>query len=227
MTTNNAVNTSLSGQTGTTHFVGSSSPTITTPDIVTSLNDTNGNTWIAQTATASAVNYITVTDNSTTNPPIISATGSDTNILLELKGKGTSGVAVQGSTAGSTPASGYIGQIITSTANVNPSSSTPTDVTSISLTAGNWLVVGNIDFSNGVAGETGAVAWSSTTSATQPSPPLYSWFAGLSGGQQFSQIIPPAIYSFSTTTTVYASCIVSYSAGTETAYAIITAIRLS
>lgn len=54
-----------------------------------SLTDANGNEWIRQTATSSAVNDITVANAATTNAPIISATGDDTNIDLYLNGKGT------------------------------------------------------------------------------------------------------------------------------------------
>lgn len=53
------------------------------------LYDTNGNEQIKLTATASAVNEITVTNAATGNAPEISATGGDTNVDLKLKGKGT------------------------------------------------------------------------------------------------------------------------------------------
>lgn len=53
------------------------------------LTDANGNEWIKQTATASAVNEVTVANAATGNAPVIEATGDDTNISLNLKGKGT------------------------------------------------------------------------------------------------------------------------------------------
>ena len=65
--------------------------------------DVNGNAigdgsleLIKFTETGSAVNEITVTNNSTGNAPSITATGDDTNINLELAGKGT-GVITSGS----------------------------------------------------------------------------------------------------------------------------------
>jgi len=65
--------------------------------------DVNGNAigdgsleLIKFTETGSAVNEITVTNNSTGNAPSITATGDDTNINLELAGKGT-GVVTSGS----------------------------------------------------------------------------------------------------------------------------------
>lgn len=66
-----------------------SSPAITTPKIITSLNDANGNAWIKQTATASAVNEVTITNAATGNAPDIAPTGGDTNISLTITPKGT------------------------------------------------------------------------------------------------------------------------------------------
>lgn len=59
-----------------------------TPKITTSINDTNGNEIIKTPATASAVNEITVTNAATGASPIISATGGDATINLNLRGKG-------------------------------------------------------------------------------------------------------------------------------------------
>jgi hypothetical protein len=62
---------------------------MTSPRILTSINDTNGNELIGVTATASAVNELTIANAATTNNPVISATGSDTNIGITLTPKGT------------------------------------------------------------------------------------------------------------------------------------------
>ena len=63
--------------------------TLTSPKVITSINDTNNNELIAVTATASAVNEITVTNAATNTAPSISATGGDTNVNLTLSPKGT------------------------------------------------------------------------------------------------------------------------------------------
>ncbi len=65
------------------------SPAITTPKITTSINDSNGNEVIKTPATSSAVNEITVTNAATTGFPAISATGDDSNLDLNILGKGT------------------------------------------------------------------------------------------------------------------------------------------
>lgn len=63
--------------------------TFTSPKIITDISDTNGNELLKITATTSAVNEITVANAATGNNPVLSATGSDTNIGITLTPKGT------------------------------------------------------------------------------------------------------------------------------------------
>lgn len=70
------------------------SPIITTPRISSSINDSNNDEIIKLTPSGSAVNEITISNASTTNKPIISATGTDTNITLSLVSKGTGSVEI-------------------------------------------------------------------------------------------------------------------------------------
>lgn len=68
--------------------------TMTSPKIITSIDDTNGNKEISMIATGSAVNYVELTNAATgTAGPIIAAQG-ETNIDLKIAGKGTGGVHV-------------------------------------------------------------------------------------------------------------------------------------
>lgn len=62
---------------------------LTSPKITTGLNDSNNNLILGVTATASAVNQVTLADAATGNAPTLSATGTDTNIGITLAGKGT------------------------------------------------------------------------------------------------------------------------------------------
>jgi len=87
-------NTHLTSPTITTGSL--TTPTLTTPRVITAINDTNGNELIAVTATASAVNEITVANAATAGKPTISATGGDANISLNLVSKGTGTVQVGG-----------------------------------------------------------------------------------------------------------------------------------
>ena len=82
-----------------TNTVTFTNKTLTAPRITASsfIADTNGNSLISFPAlVTSAVNQITVTNAATTAKPTISATGTDTNITLNLVSKGTGTVQANG-----------------------------------------------------------------------------------------------------------------------------------
>jgi hypothetical protein len=62
--------------------------------IVGDVIDTNGNELLKVTATASAVNELTLANAATGGAPALSATGGDTNIGIALTPKGTGGVGI-------------------------------------------------------------------------------------------------------------------------------------
>lgn len=64
------------------------SPVLTTPAVVTSINDANGNEIIKTPATSSAVNEVTITNAATGNSPRIAASGGDSTAHLNLRGLG-------------------------------------------------------------------------------------------------------------------------------------------
>lgn len=72
--------------------------TLTAPKLANGgfIADANGNEGLILVTTASAVNEVTLTNAAAGNAPKLSATGGDTNINLQLAGKGTGGVAPQG-----------------------------------------------------------------------------------------------------------------------------------
>lgn len=84
----------ISGATsdGTNVTYGSGNLRATSPRVITDISDTNGNELLKVTATASAVNEVTVTNAATGNNPSLTATGGDTDIGLLLQGKGNRGV---------------------------------------------------------------------------------------------------------------------------------------
>ena len=82
---------------GSTMYDTLTSVTLTTPKIKTGINDVNGNELIKVTATASAVNEITLANMSAGNNPTITASGGDTNVGLNLVPKGTGTVQYNGS----------------------------------------------------------------------------------------------------------------------------------
>src|SRR3954462_9455253 len=151
MATNNAVNTTLSGQTGTGNFAGSISPTlsgITTNTIKftqdNAIYDTNNNLILDLETHASAVNYVVISNRATLTPPGIAVAGTDSNICLQIITKGTAGVAMRGWSDGSSATAGDVGEYalgnLSQASKVTLTTATPANITSISLTAGDWDV---------------------------------------------------------------------------------------
>ena len=86
--------------------------TLTSPAIGTSILDTNGNELVLLTATGSAVNEITIANAISTAKPVISATGTDTNIGISIQPKGTGTITLDQLTFPTT--TGNTDQILTS-----------------------------------------------------------------------------------------------------------------
>ena len=79
-------------------------PTISSPRISDNLvKDSNGNNVLGFSASASAVNYINLWNRAAAGAaPVVEATGSDTNVSLNLRGKGTGTVQINGLEAATT-----------------------------------------------------------------------------------------------------------------------------
>ena len=158
----------------------------------------------------------------TTSPTFVTpalgtpASGTMTNTT------GYVGSSIVTSVSGSNPSAGQIGQVISSIVLIGSGVSTPTatstNVTSVSLTAGDWECSGNVALLMG-SGDTlqFVSAWISTTSAAAPTVPN-------SGAEQGIWESTPAantsvtatgvaFFNFSTTTTVYLGAFFSVSAG--------------
>lgn len=67
---------------------------LTSPRVTTSINDVNGSELIKVTATASAVNEVTLANAATLGKPTITASGTDTNVTMKLEAKGTGSVEI-------------------------------------------------------------------------------------------------------------------------------------
>jgi hypothetical protein len=191
------------------------------------LIDSNGKEMLTlNPAGASAVNNIQIGNSAATNPVGLTAIGTDTNISFQINGKGNLGGAISGSTAGTNAVAGYVGEVITSAVTtVAISNNTFTNVTSISLTAGDWDVWGNI--LTNPAGTTTQIAITggiSTTTATLPANQylaLGAYSAGNAGGGP----VPYTRINVSSTTTVYLVAVVVYSVSTLTINGTLTARR--
>src|SRR5579859_5624451 len=71
---------------------------------------------------------------------------------------------------------------------VSLANNTATNVTSISLVAGTWLLYGNVEFGDNTTTYSSLQGWLSTTSATFPTRPNAGGFAGLTVGLTASNI---------------------------------------
>lgn len=122
----------------------------------------------------------------------------------------------------------YTSSLVASGSAVSLTTATTANVTSISLTAGDWDVVGNINYIGTTATVTGKIAGITSTSATMPTDgsEVYS-------GVQMTVVtatdgvsVSSKRFSISGTTTVYLVAQATFSAGTVTAFGGITARRV-
>lgn len=132
-----------------------------------------------------------------------SGTGTAVSSSPAITMNGTNVTGIVGVTDASSASSGKVGELISSTVGSGSAvtfvSGTAKDITSISLSAGDWDVFSNATVANGTI--TAAEWWSSTTSATLPDSSLYSI-----GGSNFSGGASPYIQvNVASTTTVYLS----------------------
>lgn len=186
------------------------------------IQDSNGNALLLFNQNASAVNCFVIINTPTGVSPILTAFGTDTNIASVIVGKGNAGCSIQGTTAGGNATAGFVGELISSViANASAVAivtNTPKDLTSISLTAGDWDVFGNINFQASGLFMYAANCWISLTSATIPDTSLYSGIS--TGGSVLASLISPCApyvrVSISTTTTIYISGVILITAGTAT-----------
>ena len=197
------------------------------------IHDSAGNEQLIFQETASAVNQWEMTNAATGNKPILAATGDNTNIIAQLRGKGTGGVEIEGTATNDSATAGYVGEVVSSSvasgSAVSLTTSITANVTSISLTAGDWDVTGQVAFQFSAA-PTAIIANINTTSATLGTVGITSPYSSLqsttftSGATQF-QGLPMGRLSLSATTTVYLLAYATFASGTSSAYGWIWARR--
>lgn len=95
-----------------TGVVSIGAASLTSPIIITSINDANDNELFLLTATSSAINQITLANASIGTNPSLIASGDDTNVSLVLDGQGTGGVLLSGTSTDGLNISGICGDAI-------------------------------------------------------------------------------------------------------------------
>jgi hypothetical protein len=128
---------------------------------------------------------------------------------------------IVGTTTNDSAAAGSVGEfvssVIASGGAVSLTNGIVKNVTSISLSAGDWDIWGNVTFAFSV-GAGFAIGWTSTTSATLPDSSLYAIEETNTGSFSAAGMNTPGFrVSLAVLTTVYLSAKASFSSGTGTA----------
>lgn len=206
-----------------------------TPSSLTLTNATGlpiaGVTGLATSTTDNAAVRYDGTGGNQQNSALIVA---DTTAALSRSGNG--GVPVQGSNTNDSAAAGNVGEFVESEVLVGSAVSlttlTSTNVTTISLTAGDWDVdgVGAFTIQDGVTTFTLGVVWISTTSATFPTVPnkgaINYWRGSTTADLAAAFNSGTRRISVSATTTVYLSVFAAFSGGTCSAFGYLRARRV-
>lgn len=143
---------------------------------------------------------------------------------------------VEGTATNDSAGAGFVGQVIEATllvgSAVSLTSGVAANITSISLTAGDWDVTGAVWFAGTNTGYSGTTAGINTTSATLPTVPatttsitIIGPAGSMSGTGSTYAPLKPCRISVSGTTTVYLIARQAFSGGTGTAYGNIWARR--
>lgn len=166
--------------------------------------------------------------------------GTGSTKYLRLGHDGTDGIIasnfgklrIQGSTTNDTATAGDLGEIVESKvasgSAVSLTTATAANVTSITLTAGDWDVSGNVNFAAASATSSAASAGISTTTATLPTDGTEAYNGEIitTASSNSTITLPRKRISLSGTTTIYLVGSKTFSAGTVGAFGAINARRV-
>lgn len=187
-------------------------------------------TTVDRNAALVSVEWATATDASRASKVTLqtySVATAFTNLVAT-----TTGTSVRGTTTNDDAAAGYDGEYATGTlasgSATGLTTATPKNVTSVSLTAGDWDVTGVIDYVLGAATCTHFKSGSSSTSATFGGQDSFADMPLITTllSDTFGHVLPTQRFSLSATTTVYLVAQATFSAGTVDAYGTIRARRV-
>jgi hypothetical protein len=220
VTTNNSTSITFANSGNITPLVGSgiSGGGIATGSVIVSATTTSAVLSLVALSSTTAQTF-TITE------PI---NGTRLYSLSEQWDRITIVATTSGWMAKSIDTEGFVSSLVASGSPVALTTATSANITSISLTAGDWDVEGNINFAGASATYTGASAGISTTSVTVPTDGTEVF-----SGAQFTVLtatdgvsVPRKRINVTSTTTVYLIGRATFSAGTVGAYGSITARRI-
>jgi len=253
MATNNSVNTGLAGASGTGAFAGNVSPSFTTPALGTpSAGVLSSCTGYAQSAltglgtgvstflgTPSSANLAAAVTDETGSGALVFA-NTPTLVTPVLGAASATSVTfstttgIVGTTTNNNAAAGSVGEYISSSVDsgtpVSATSGAAFNVTSISLTAGDWDVWGTVgSVPNAATTTTNMFCWISTTSASFTGPPnsggANTWQLPVAAGVGLYLTMPHFRVPLGSTTTVYLSALITFAVNTNAGYGFIGARR--
>lgn len=214
--------------------------------IVAAANNASGNfnTTISNATAIGQAQVVSIPDSGASTAKFILSTGAGQTIgagltlttpvlgaatATSLTFSPTTG-GIVGTTTNDDTTAGDVGQfvssVIASGSPVSLNNNAATNITSISLTAGDWDVWGNATVKDVVTGVTEADFWVSATSATIPDGSLRSTLAPTTGFMtNVSLNAPQQRFSLSGTTTVYLSVYSAATGATSTGFGAIYARR--
>lgn len=142
--------------------------------------------------------------------------------------------AIAGTTSNDSAAAGNLGEYFSASVSAPGNAATSTvaqNITSISLTAGDWDVSGTFAYNPApTTTTTSVIAWLSSVSATQPSPPNGGSFLyeqqPLSAGIGLISPVGTSRFSLAATTTVYLSSQITFAVSTAQVYGMLMARRV-
>ena len=188
-------------------------------------------TWNVPTSgkIASALNITSTTDSSSKDTGCLILEGG-----LGVEKKATFGGGINGTTTNDSAAAGCVGEFTSATLSdtnaISLTTATAANITSVSLTAGDWDVSGNILYvPQSTTVRDRSLAGINTTSASLPDDQDRGWVSygsADSNGRVYGVLTPVTRISLSSTTTVYLVAYANFSGGTLSAYGKIRARRV-
>lgn len=228
------INLGLGTPTGTGNVVLQTSPTLITPTLgvasATTLQlsassgilDANNNIILAINSIPVSVNYLAINNQVTGFAPGLTATGTDSDIDIILLTKGVGGVLLKGRRDGLPVQTDYVGETLSSIipqgSAVIQTRNIAVDVTSISLSPGDWDLWANASIVTSGTTPNSFFAWISINSATLPNMELRAGISLTTGtiANGTGVTAPNVRLNVSATTTVYLSSYLGNASGNGT-----------
>lgn len=193
-------------------------------------------TWLATPTSANLASAVATT--STGSGALVFGTGPTLSApILGIPASGTltnctgvpSGTGIACTATNNSASTGQLGEYISSNlpiaSAINVPNNTATNITSISLTAGDWMVFGNVALlPTGICTTIGGAV--NTTSSSVPDFSQYSQLTNNGGWGNSGITVPPLRVSISGTTTVYLIAVTTFSTGSCTGCGTIQARRM-